>query len=308
MVVSGRLGREIVPLIQKVRQVISIYVYCMDEKGNKEWSRKFAKVKAVVVDLDKLVNRIKADHRIQKNVEESWSLNFFTAGKSLGGVNGKFVYLQVLIDCLLRLKSTQTDKKELIQICKDAYKGSTKSEISLSLEQISKQSAKAASALNQEREELQQEQEEIQQEQKELKQKQEELQREQEELHQEQEEIQQELRRWTKKTSSTQISVQRIQELQKKAVKCNEKIDTFNEKKYQFERKRIRYEQKGYQYERKRIRFEQKRNRFVEQNVKIKEAMEALLAEDALLKEARAEANAEVQVLLAALLAVFINR
>ncbi|CAF1368927.1 unnamed protein product [Adineta steineri] len=125
MIVSGRLGREIAPLIQKVRQVISIYVYCMDEKGNKEWSRKFTKVKAVVVDLDKLVNRIKADHRIQKNVEESWSLNFFTAGKSLGGVNGKFVYLQVLIDCLLRLKSTQTDKKELIQICKDAYKGNS---------------------------------------------------------------------------------------------------------------------------------------------------------------------------------------
>ncbi|CAF1403772.1 unnamed protein product [Adineta steineri] len=125
MIVSGRLGREIVPLIQKVRQVISIYVYCMDEKGNKEWSRKFAKVKAVVVDLDKLVNRIKADHRIQKNVEESWSLNFFTAGKSLGGVNGKFVYLQVLIDCLLRLKSTQTDEKELMQICKDAYKGNS---------------------------------------------------------------------------------------------------------------------------------------------------------------------------------------
>ncbi|CAF1502311.1 unnamed protein product [Adineta steineri] len=123
MIVSGRLGREIVPLIQKVLQVISIYVYCMDKEGNKEWSSKFAKVKAVVVDLDELVTRIKADHRIQKNVEEPLSLNFFTTGKSVGGINGKFVYSQVLINCLLRLKSTQIDKKELIQICKDVYKG-----------------------------------------------------------------------------------------------------------------------------------------------------------------------------------------
>ena len=45
MIVSGRFGREIVPSIHKLRQVISIYVYCMDKKANEEWSCKFAKVK-----------------------------------------------------------------------------------------------------------------------------------------------------------------------------------------------------------------------------------------------------------------------
>ncbi|CAF5173350.1 unnamed protein product, partial [Rotaria sp. Silwood1] len=30
MIVSGRLGSEIVPSIHKLRQVISIYVYCME--------------------------------------------------------------------------------------------------------------------------------------------------------------------------------------------------------------------------------------------------------------------------------------
>ena len=45
MIVSGRLGREIVPSIHELRQVISIYVYCMDKIGNKQWADKFAKVK-----------------------------------------------------------------------------------------------------------------------------------------------------------------------------------------------------------------------------------------------------------------------
>ncbi len=45
MIVSGRLGQKIVPSIHKLRQVISIYVYCIDKKGNERWANKFAKVK-----------------------------------------------------------------------------------------------------------------------------------------------------------------------------------------------------------------------------------------------------------------------
>ena len=45
LIVSGQLGREIVPSIHKLRQVISIYVYCMDKKSNEQWACKFAKVK-----------------------------------------------------------------------------------------------------------------------------------------------------------------------------------------------------------------------------------------------------------------------
>ena len=45
MIVSGQFGREIVPSIHKLRQVISIYVYCFDKVRNKQWADKFAKVK-----------------------------------------------------------------------------------------------------------------------------------------------------------------------------------------------------------------------------------------------------------------------
>ncbi|CAF3017410.1 unnamed protein product [Rotaria sp. Silwood2] len=126
-IVSGRLGREIIPSIHKLRQVISIYIYCMDKKSNQQWACKFSKVKGVVVELDELVSRIKVDHEIQKKVEEPLSINIFTTsadpGKSTTGVNGQFVFSQVLIDCILRLKSTQTDKTELINYCKTEYDG-----------------------------------------------------------------------------------------------------------------------------------------------------------------------------------------
>ncbi|CAF3898017.1 unnamed protein product, partial [Adineta steineri] len=103
IIVSGQLGQEIVPHIHQLRQVISIYVYCMDKKSNEQWAYKFAKIKSVVVDLNELVSQITTDHKIQKKVEEPLSINIFTtnvgAGKSTTGVNGQFVFSQILIDC-----------------------------------------------------------------------------------------------------------------------------------------------------------------------------------------------------------------
>ncbi|CAF0758010.1 unnamed protein product [Adineta steineri] len=127
MIVSGRLGREIVPSIHHLRQVISIYVYCMDKEGNEKWARNYKKIKAVVTNLDELVSQIKADHKIQKMVEEPLSINIFNtgggAGNSTTGLNGEFVFSQILIDCLIQLQYTEDDKKELINLCKKQYKG-----------------------------------------------------------------------------------------------------------------------------------------------------------------------------------------
>ncbi|CAF4012957.1 unnamed protein product [Adineta steineri] len=109
LVVNGRLGREIVPYIHQLRQVISIYVYCMDTNSNEQWAYKFSKIKSVVIDLDELVSQIKTDHKIQKKIEEPLAINIFTTN--------------VGADCLLRLKSTETDKNELINIYQNEYVG-----------------------------------------------------------------------------------------------------------------------------------------------------------------------------------------
>ena len=44
LIVSGRLGRIVVPKMSSIRQVISIYVYCMDKAANEEWALKLPKV------------------------------------------------------------------------------------------------------------------------------------------------------------------------------------------------------------------------------------------------------------------------
>ncbi len=74
-----------------------------------------------------MINKIKEDHQIEKQIDEPFAINIFSVGgQSTSGLNGKFVFFQVLIDCLLKLKSTDEDKNELIQLLKYQYKENTK--------------------------------------------------------------------------------------------------------------------------------------------------------------------------------------
>jgi tetratricopeptide (TPR) repeat protein len=47
----------------------------------------------------------------------------FKAGKSITEINGQVVFYQLLIDCLLRMKSNENDKTELISLLNNEYKG-----------------------------------------------------------------------------------------------------------------------------------------------------------------------------------------
>jgi hypothetical protein len=44
LIVSGQLGRQIVPQIHRLRQLSAIYVYCRDKKLNEEWAKNYHKV------------------------------------------------------------------------------------------------------------------------------------------------------------------------------------------------------------------------------------------------------------------------
>ena len=47
LIVSGRLGQEIVPSVNRLRQVISIYVYCMNKKAHESWASNYVKVRSI---------------------------------------------------------------------------------------------------------------------------------------------------------------------------------------------------------------------------------------------------------------------
>ncbi|UJR07965.1 hypothetical protein I4U23_012244 [Adineta vaga] len=147
LIVSGRLGREVVPRIHQIRQLSSIYVYCMDKEGNKKWANSFPKIKAVAVNLDHLISQIKADQNSRANEENPIAFYIFTAGanseQSTSGINGGFVHSLLLIDVLLRMKTIKGEKQELVDFCRNHYKDN-KTQLAIIQEFETKYSAKTA--------------------------------------------------------------------------------------------------------------------------------------------------------------------
>ncbi|CAF3410390.1 unnamed protein product [Rotaria socialis] len=127
LIVSGKLGRQIVPSIHKLEEIASIYVYCLDKQSHIQWTKPFFKVKAVIDSFDQLLSEMKADHKNPTKLQDS--LIFDSFDKTTAHVNAQFVYFQSLIDCFLRLKYSQEDRKELLDYCKDQYKGDERNEI-----------------------------------------------------------------------------------------------------------------------------------------------------------------------------------
>ncbi|CAF1297250.1 unnamed protein product [Rotaria sordida] len=128
LIVGGRLGQLIVPRIHQLFQISSIFVYCMD-KRNQEWTNAYKKVKGVIEELNELILQVLAAQEKQTShdrFEQPLSINIFNtvnAGreKSTSELNGQFVHSQILIDCLLRMRSSSTDRHDFLTYCKKEY-------------------------------------------------------------------------------------------------------------------------------------------------------------------------------------------
>ncbi len=77
--------------------------------------------------MDELIVQIENDQKFRVKVEEQLSINIVSisgdTGVSTTKINGQFVFSQILIDYLLRMKSDERDKHELICLCEKEYNG-----------------------------------------------------------------------------------------------------------------------------------------------------------------------------------------
>ncbi|CAF1159287.1 unnamed protein product [Adineta steineri] len=129
LIVSGKLGREIVPQVHNLRKVSSIYVYCMNKESNREWSQDFSKVKDVIVEQKMLLTRIKLDKKKRVEKKESISYNIYSitdrTDPSTIGLQNQFIHSLVITNMLLQLSPIPNEKQKLVAICKKDYTGDT---------------------------------------------------------------------------------------------------------------------------------------------------------------------------------------
>ncbi len=83
----------------------------------------------MLVQLDQLICQIQTDQiqRQHEKTDEVLAFSIFNSnahyqGQSSMGLNGPFIYSQLLIDSLIRMESSSDEKQELLSLCKQQYK------------------------------------------------------------------------------------------------------------------------------------------------------------------------------------------
>ena len=125
LIVSGRLGQEIVPAIHHLRQVHSIYVYCADKERHERWAKRYPKVQGVIVKFDELLSQIRSNQEkhTQTKINETLPIHFFVINNETHECDDQFIYSQILVYYLLRIEPiAANDDQELITLCKEECK------------------------------------------------------------------------------------------------------------------------------------------------------------------------------------------
>ncbi|CAF1243979.1 unnamed protein product [Adineta steineri] len=112
LILNDQFARQLVPRIEQLRQVHSIYIHYLDKNINQQWFEQFSKIKSLSDKLDILVTRIQSDHKI----DDTFPLIIYNSNE----FNSHFIFSQLLFDCLIHMNSN--NKNEFISLCKNKYK------------------------------------------------------------------------------------------------------------------------------------------------------------------------------------------
>ncbi|CAF4614037.1 unnamed protein product [Rotaria sp. Silwood2] len=110
MIVSGTLGQHIIPVIQECPQLVSIYIFCVNQLIHERWAKTIAKVKGVYTEIDSICEALRIDRENCDRALISISFN---------GLDPLFMYTQFLKEALLDIEDDDTKSiKELAEYCR----------------------------------------------------------------------------------------------------------------------------------------------------------------------------------------------
>ena len=110
IIVSGSLGRQVVPDFENMPQVQSIYIFCGNKAIHEEWTTKMPKVKGVFTEIEPICKALQIDGQNCDRAMVSISFN---------GIDALFMYTQLLKETILQIEDDEEKSlKELADYCR----------------------------------------------------------------------------------------------------------------------------------------------------------------------------------------------
>jgi tetratricopeptide (TPR) repeat protein len=123
MIISNSLDRQVVPAIENVSQIDSIYILSNNNLENKMNIIKWTKVKGMFSQIDELCKSLKRDTRSCEYNMISISIlrSIDSSNRDLNELDQSFMYSQLLKEILLDMNYDDDSKKKLVDFCRHQY-------------------------------------------------------------------------------------------------------------------------------------------------------------------------------------------
>jgi hypothetical protein len=128
IVISGAVGKIIVPIVQEISQVSSVYIFCENKARHEKLVKEWSKVNGVYTDITPICEALK--QAVQDCDHNSVSISFVkttygTFTENLDTLDSSFMYTQILKEILLTINFEQTHMDEFLMYCREQLIGNT---------------------------------------------------------------------------------------------------------------------------------------------------------------------------------------
>ncbi len=121
LVVSDSIGHIVIPLIEQIVQLQSIYVFCTNNCQHEQWVEKYQKVKGIYTQIEAICHTIKQEICLFDNDLTSISVIGTTSATNLNDLDATFMYSQLIKEILLEFKYDEKAKSNLVAFWRRQY-------------------------------------------------------------------------------------------------------------------------------------------------------------------------------------------
>ncbi|CAF3385880.1 unnamed protein product [Rotaria socialis] len=123
LIVSGKLGEKLVPLVHKYARLDSIYVFCGQPDAHK-WTQQWKKIKLVVNQIEPICEALVIDAaQCEEDLTPTSILPLNeSSSQSLEQINASFMYSQLINEILLQMNYNTREIDVLVDFCRQIYK------------------------------------------------------------------------------------------------------------------------------------------------------------------------------------------
>ena len=125
MIVSGRLGEQVVSTVHDMPQLVAMYVLCENKTRHEKWANQWLKICGVFTDITPICEALRSAVRDCDQNSVSISLVRATDRVSQDELDPSFMYTQILREILLTIDFEPKHINEFLDYCREQFAGNT---------------------------------------------------------------------------------------------------------------------------------------------------------------------------------------